>query len=517
MVMDKNYIDSFINYVEKLLIKVFSFKWFYYIALIIVSFFLYYFNFRYELVNYLNKGSYINYYYMGSFIFITIILLLILFNNKVRKICIHKKFLIISLFLCLLYTFGSPVFTQSDESFHFIRAYQVAEGHLLSPVDNNGNSYDYFPKSIYKTLYDDDDYYPEYKNYDDYFKESKIPLDKNTVEKKDVRASNYVFLNYFPHAIGIKLGILLNLSPYFIALLGRISNMLICIILISLGIKIIPVCKKIFFILFLSPSILSYISSLSADGIVIAINFLFISLVVKYIYEKPKLNYLNYLLFLLLIAFVSTCKAAYLPIIGIIILLPYECFKNKKNKWLFTLSLVFFGIFFSLLWMNLGNVNISDIQGYEGISKYTHFVYIFVNTFMQNTVSYVENIFAGDYMYQCQLKPYTIIPIAYLFLFLISIFSEDSDLKVRFIEKIIVLIIAFLVIVLIAYALFTANTAVGEIVINGIQGRYFVPVVLLFVFFVGTKKFNVNHDILIDCSIILNLYVLLNMILVFSL
>ena len=315
--------------------------------------------------------------------------------------------------------------------------------------------------------------------------------------------------------MGIKIGILLNLSPYLIGLLGRITNMITCMLLITLGIKLIPIGKKVMSIILLAPSIISYNSSLSADGLIIATTFLLVSLVIKFMYEKTKMNWKWYILLLVIVAFVSTCKAAYLPIIGILIFIPYECFKNKKNKWIYTISLILFGITFSLLWISVGNIVIPNSGEITGIHKYIHFVVVLINTLSRDFMSYIENIFAGDYMYQRQLAPYRIIPATYIVITILSIFNEKSDLKVRTIEKVILATISLMVIALIAYALFTGNTAATEHFINGIQGRYFVPILLFIPFFMKNSRFKIKEENLFDISLILNFAVLTNMIQIF--
>lgn len=509
-------IDKIIDKTELILTKIFTCKWLYYIILISLACLIYYWNLKGNMKDLaITDSKYLNYFYIGATIIVTVIGALLIANNKLKAIAIHKRYLIIGLILGTAYLFTSPVFTQSDESFHFIRAYQVSSGHFISPYDDYGNSYDTFPESIYSTLWDDDDRFPEYKNYEDSYSESKIKLDKDVTVVKDVRASNYVFLNYFPQSIGMKIGMILNQSPYMIGLLGRITNLITCILIITLGLKVLPFGKKAMAILLLAPSIISYIASLSADGLIIAMSFLLIALVMKFMHEKTKLNWKWYLLLLCVVAFVSTCKAAYLPIIGIIIFIPYDCFKDKKTKWLYTISLIILGLLFSLSWISIGNIKLTNPNSYSGLEKYIHFIKMFINTTCRDLVTYIENIFAGNYMYQCQVNPYRIIPMSYLFLLLISFFSEKSQLKVRFIEKVIVIAIGIIIMLLVSYALFVSDTDIQATFINGIQGRYFAPIVLLIPFFIKNPKIKIKDEKLFDISLILNLFVLLNMLSIF--
>lgn len=510
-------IDKIINNIELFLKKIFTNKWLYYLFFIIVALGIYYWKLKDEIISLdVSKDKIINYYLIiGGCISLVIVVLLII-NQKFKKMAIHIKYIIFAMILGTIYLFASPVFTQSDESFHFLRAYQVADGNLISPYDEAGNAVDALPLSLYETLWDDNDRFPEYKTYEDSYRESKIELNKDQVVTENIRAANYVFLNYFPHAIGMKLGIMLNMSPYTIGLLGRITNMIICLSIIALSIKIIPVCKKTLAVIMLTPTVLSYCASLSADGIIIAMAFLLTALVLKYIYEKPKLNWKNYLLLLLIISFVSTCKVAYLPIIGILIFLPYDCFNSKKHKWLYTISLILIGIILCLTWINISSIVIeTNNSTYAGIYKYINFLLVFINTYVNDTVSYIQNMFAGYYLYQCQVNPVAIISITYLIISIISYLSENTEHEIKYIDKFLTSMIIILVILLVSYALFTGNTEATSKLINGIQGRYFIPIIPLIAFFVGKSKINCSEIKLFDISIILNLYILLNMLIVF--
>ena len=511
-------LDCVIDVVEDFLTKMVKCKWVWYILLIIVISLVYLFEFKIKISgagiasNKVLKG-----FIVGLFVFIFIIIGLMIFNDKKNKMLIHKKYLIIGLILGIVYTFASPVFSQSDESFHFIRAYQVASGHLISPHDSFGNSYDNFPVSIYSALWDDDDIYPEYKNYNDIKHQLNIKLNKKDIVTKDVRASGYIFLNYIPQAIGIKIGRILNLSPYLVGMLGRIFNVVACTLLIYLGLKIIPIGKKTMAILLLSPTVLAYNASMSADGLVIAMSFLLISLVLKCLYDCPKLNAKWYILYLLIVMFVSTCKIAYLPIIGIVSFLPYECFKDKKTKWLYSLSLIIFGIVMSVAWMKISNIQLEMTSNYNGIMKYLNFLRVFVITIANDIFAYAQNVFAGNYLYQARVKPYAFISVIYIFIFVLSFLSENSKLKIRNIEKIIVFLIGLLIFGLISYALFTSNTSIDSNLINGIQGRYFIPILLMLPFFMNKQRIKLDDIKLFDITVILNFCVLLTMMSVFAL
>lgn len=509
--------SKFYDKLEEICIKAIKCKWLYYIIFIIFAFIIYY----KKLLNATDsldivENNYVNYFLISFSIFILIITSSIFIFKS--KIAIHYKYFIIALLIGTCYLFASPMFTQSDESFHFIRTYQIAKGHIISPINENTNEgYDYFPKSVFETLYDDDDKYPEYKKYRDSFNESKISLDENNKVEANVRCAPYIFLNYIFNVVGVKIGMVFNLSPYLIGLFGRITGLIGCIILISIGIKRLPFCKKTMTLLLLCPVVLAYISSISADGVILSVSFLFISTILKYIHDKKILTIRNYIELLILIIFVSTCKTAYLPIIGILIFLPKENFKSNKKRIINIIFMLAIGIISSLTWMKIGNISvISPVESTSLFDKLLFFCYQLINTIFNDGLSYIQNIFAGFYLYQCQVVPFEILSIIYALLFIISLLNEKSNIEIRNINKIITGCIMLLIFVLIEYALASGNTENNAALINGVQGRYFLPILILVPFFVKNKKLKIkNYNIIFSIAMLINLYVLLTMFVTF--
>ena len=115
-------------------------------------------------------------------------------------------------------------------------------------------------------------------------------------------------------------------------------------------------------------------------------------------------------------------------------------------------------------------------------------------------------------MYQNQVNPFRILPIIYCFLFILLILSEKIFLKTNFYEKVFSNSIILLIFLLIEFALFGANTADGSLVINGVQGRYFIPILFVIPLLISKNKINIkNKNIIFEIGFIINIFVLLTM------
>ena len=509
------YINNTINKLKNLIVKIFTSK-FLYLAIAIVSIIVYYYNL---LKNNMKMFHIKNYDYYVWFIIILALLLvaslIIYYIFKNNKLKLHNKYLIVALILSSFYVFTPPMFTQSDETFHYIRAYQIAEGHLISKYDSKGKGTDRLPKSIKTTIFNDKDKYPEYRTYLDTKEALNIKLNKNVKSKTYIHCASYVFFDYIPAVVGMKIGIIFNLSPYIIGLLGRLTNMIICTLIFALGLKRLTYAKKTMMILLLCPVVIAYTSSISADTVINSVSFLFISTLLMHIKNKQKLHIKDYIELILMIIIISVCKTTYLPLIGLIILLPKEVFGNNKNKIISISFLIILGIISSITWMRVGGISIAGEVGNHNFFE-TIIIYFnkLINTIFNEGLSYIQNIFAGDYFYQRQVNPAGILPVIYLFIFVCSYLTEKTNIEIDSFYKVVAGLIGALIFLLIMYALYAAAQKNKTMFIYGVQGRYFIPIMWLAPIFISSPKLNIKNtnwitttSILINISIILTIFV----------
>ena len=135
---------------------------------------------------------------------------------------IEKLFLLISIPLGLLYMSLIPMGRVPDERNHFLRAYEISEGYLISDKnEKNGKGG--------RILSDDTSKIFESKNkkstYGDLIDNSKIKKSNKKSFKNFTNMSLYSFVCYIPQVIGISMGKILHLPTLYIAYLGRWSSL----------------------------------------------------------------------------------------------------------------------------------------------------------------------------------------------------------------------------------------------------------------------------------------------------
>ena len=308
---------------------------------------------------------------------------------------------------------------------------------------------------------------------------------------------------------------LLNLSPYVIGVLGRLTNMLICTLIFALGLKRLPYAKKTMMLLLLCPVVLAYTSSISADTVINSVSFLFIATILMHIKTKKQLSIKDYIELILMIIIISVCKTTYLPLIGLIILLPKENFDSTKKRILSIVLLIILGLASSITWMKVGGISIaSEVGNHNFIETIVIYFNKLINTIFNEGLSYIQNIFAGDYFYQRQVTPAGILPIIYLFIFIFSYLTEETNVKIEKFYKVVAGLIGALIFLLIMYALYAAAQKNKTMFIYGVQGRYFIPIMWLAPIFINKQILKLKNtnvffiaSILINISIILTIFV----------
>lgn len=341
----------------------------------------------------------------------------------------------------------------------------------------------------------------------------EIPLNKEeTVEIHTV--GNYPGIIYFPQAIGVEIGMIFKLNPYFSAMLGRMTGLVILVLLMTLAIRKLPKHKLFASILLLSPVALSYCASFSADGMILACISLMVSYVVYYMETKSKISKKDYAILAILTIIISISKMAYLPVIGILIFIPKECFEKTKNKWISFAIYMLLGLIVAISWMKIANMNISGDATNTNTWIYTNplgYLIVLFRTTVQNAYGYIEDSFAGHFLCHNQISVYQIIPVAYIIIAIMAFLSDENKNKTTMMQKIITFGIIVVSYVLISTAMYVYNTSFKSGLIIGVQGRYLLPLFLMLIFFGNKKKIEIEEHRLTNIALIANYAIYLAM------
>jgi uncharacterized membrane protein len=280
--------------------------------------------------------------------------------------------------------------------------------------------------------------------------------------------------------------------------LGRFFNLLAWAILVYLSIKIIPLCKWVFFLLALMPMSLYEAASLSADGFTIGISFFLTSLFIRNAFNASETDTNIPLIFAVSLVLVLS-KQAYFLMPLLFLLIPLEKIGTKTK---------FFFFFFLLNFLNISAIMIWTLKAdiYKDIYKIYSFLFptlsaekqiffilshpleycrILGVTFIQNGRFYVESFVGYDLP--------ELLRVSYIIILLFTVLAEaPRQIVISPKQRFIIFMVLFFGVLLVVTLAFIGWTPVGDKIIGGVQGRYFIPLSPLFFLLFYNTKFSLN-------------------------
>ena len=387
-----------------------------------------------------------------------------------------------------------PPMQNADERAHFYRAYEISQGIFVHSVEGAS-----LPISIIKlgdTLHGNLPFHPENKiEYKTILSQFAIDLEPEKNKMIHFHYSTYYFppVAYLPQAVLIAIGRVFELSPIMIFYLGRLGNLVICGFLFLFALRILPCCKIGVLLITLVPMNISRVASNSADGMLNALSVLFIAFCLRYLLDTTKpLNYRNILNISLIGIGLSFCKLVYMPLLFVGWLIPKNRFINLTQRIIFISSIILLPIFLVIMWFLLFLPSFDPLDsGFssKGVDSMRQLEYMFsYPTFFLETLfntlwvqkSWLFEMMIGRFGWGEFAIPYWI-KWFYLALFVTAILLEGyySKKSLNLIHRTLFFFLLISVAFSIFCLLYITYTPFGGNEILGVQGRYFIPLIIL--------------------------------------
>lgn len=247
-------------------------------------------------------------------------------NKEKKAVMLTRLFVPCVLFWGLLYSLVFIPFSAPDEYAHFASAYKLSSQLMFrEPVNDEGQvlvrEKDGVLLSQELNLDAYDQVYGKFFSMDDSEEEigyGHAPMDVSLHA-------------YLPQALGITLGRLLSLGQVLTIYLGRLCNLAFFALCGWLAVRLAPFGKMAFFGAALLPMTLELVSSLSYDGFAISLGFLCTAYVMHLIYEAPRVGKKELAILGLVLALLAPCKMVYIPMALLCFLIPREKFGSRKH------------------------------------------------------------------------------------------------------------------------------------------------------------------------------------------
>lgn len=405
---------------------------------------------------------------------------------------IQYLFLLIGIPIGIYWTILLPPFQAPDEFVHFYRAFEVSEGHIIS-AHVNGDTGNYLPATIKefekKIEADKIPFHLDKKiGYMEMEEAKKLHLSEERIFFSFPSSAIYSPIPYIPQAIGIFIAKVFDLSIYNILLTARLFNLFAFIALTFYAIKIIPRLKICLFLLALMPMTLHQSASISGDALLFGVTFLMIAYICRLVFsnETTEFNLKDFFILLGLSVCSALAKPAYFLFFLMVFLIPVEKYKSKKLFWKYNLIISFVALASLFIWMTLGSNAPTPTDPVAQLKwiLLNPFQYLkqFMGTFVFNDYFILQ--FFGVLGWLDTPIPFVISYLLVIF-FSIAITSEkrfENENNSTVFRGLLLLGFFLLEVAIVITMLFLAWPQSNPKVVSGIQGRYFIPIFLIFAY-----------------------------------
>ncbi len=409
---------------------------------------------------------------------------------ELLKVNIEKLFVIFALFFGIIYAVITPPFQSVDEGNHFLRSYAISEGQVIS-IKKENNVGSSLPESLSQLI-------GEYSHLEKditeqtSFKEIKQTL---TIKNNDNRiftsypnTALYSPVAYIPQSIAILSGKILHIPTLYMMYFARLFNLILYCILGYYAVKSIPFLKLAVFLILLSPMNVSLGASCSTDVTLIGASILFSAKILQYTFNDNinlcclSKNLWDYILLSGLLFILALTKHNFY-LIPLLFLIPKNKFGNHYIFKIFCIILP--SVIGCLVWsMVVSNLYV-PLNPYADMYKQLDF--ITGNPFKYILILLISSIVKAFRLFITSIGvlgwqdtrldnlTYMIYP---LLIWISIVYSNAKDFVMTGSKKLIIYLTAIFGYILITTYLYLAWTEVGGNIIQGLNGKYYTPLLL---------------------------------------
>ena len=441
----------------------------------------------------------------------------IMIINKKRVECIFVSMILI---LGFVYMFVIPPFAVPDEYAHFLTAYAKSSQLLgMEALDDQGKVV-VMPGRMWENNLNKSG-----ASRDTYLQFMKGTLGKGeefesvgeTISTRTPLIQSG--LGYFPQITGVTLARLFKLNFERILIVGRVFALLWYCLNMFWAIRLIPFGKMTLFVVGMLPMTLQQVVSYNYDSVLFGSCFLSIAYLLYLKYEKKKILWYDLTILACIAIIIALVKFVYLPIIvGLGLLIREEKYGGKKKKRvsIFVLLLGSFGFSVVARMSALSDMAKVPTETAEGswvkmsleycMQHPLRMIEIFYRTIERQTSEYLSQMLATPLGHLDTPLPQIIVTaLVVIILFSLLRKKDEKQFDVSDVGKC-SLIIVIIVIGMIMVALLLGWTSIDATQIEGIQGRYFLPLLPLLVVLSQNRlaelKKDINHYLIVSMGVV---------------
>jgi uncharacterized membrane protein len=403
--------------------------------------------------------------------------------------------------VALIFGFGFlvvvPPYGNADETAHFYRAWEVSQAIVLpGPVPGTNMHGSVIPLSLSEL---DPAARLPYQTPLSFPLTSgqlwSVPLDRSRAQLTATPMGDYSPVPYLPQAVVIGILRQLNAPPALMFYLARLAVLLTSVLLFRYAIKLVPFGKWLLAAVGLLPMQVNLNASLAADALTVSLCALLLATAVRIAASKSKPTGRQWAACSGLALAVALCKTAYAPLVFVVFLIPLcgPFVGDRRSAWIKASAIVMAAVLVDVLWTLKTNswypVPGPDVSSHAQLHVILHrpawYVFrVFGLTFLTHFGDGILASFTGAFVALNYSLPNWAQFVAIAMLVLSAALTDSAEeraavsIRRRYVAPA-AFVVGLATIFIIATGEYLTWTNVGATLIQGIQGRYFIPVALL--------------------------------------
>lgn len=461
-----------------------------------------------SLKGHVELNHFVRNYFMIICGIVTLFGVLLYYLMNIKKIDLSWCTLLSVLVIGSIFGFLITPYMVPDEETHLDMAYRYADilmgtgntddGHCLKRADD-----------AQKQLSSD----PVLDNYRYVYENIATSVENGEIVDAEATANSgaYLFM-HLPGAIGIILARILHLGYVPLLYLGRFMGLLVFALAVFWGMKKLPFGKATLFVLAMLPITLQQANSFSYDSILFAAVLLYSCYVMHMAYGEKELKASDFIILCILGIAIIYCKSgAYTPIVFAFLLIPMRKFATKAAYYLCMGSLS--GVFvLGFLVKNIKVVNtgaevtnkVMGIESAMAVPNYSigyllqnpvNLFDVFNNTIADKTDFYIQSML-GQHLGWIQIELANVLVLAFAMILVASAFRAKGEKQyVTGGNKWWIFILVMAATFLVLLGMLVSWTPITYVSVEGVQGRYFFPVLLLGCLLLRNSKLTFDKNV----------------------
>lgn len=396
-----------------------------------------------------------------------------------------------------------PMYKVADEPSHLFRSYQIAQGRFIAPTNEDGAAGGELPSVFLETKAINN-------MYEKFYDVERMTGEINPEDKTFVAFENtaqYAPATYLPQAIGVRIADFFSNRVLTLAYAGRIANFLVCGIILFFAIKAAPVGKNLIMLISLIPMNMYQTVSLSADSFAYV---LCVSMVVFALYwcfgTERVMNRKDLALLFILVILLAQSKIIYIAFCLLLFMIPKERFGSRKRYRIIVALAVLIGVGLLAGWFYIIRGYVYHPRMGTGAGAQIRYVLhhpwavllAFVRTINKRANEWILmglginlgwlTIYTSPFL----LLLYGVMVLHFIFLDndLAPIARRGFSTRHRWALG----LTAVLILLLLMASEYVQWTLVGDANIQGVQGRYLLPMCLPFMLAVKPNIKTINNE-----------------------